>query len=721
MPIVLLFCFVFFIYTNNCVYFLKKESENAQEIQRDIEGRVVRFYRNGFEVLTHKGKYRVFLQRDQIFKLELFRAVGGEKEASKLQYFKSELEALKKLDRLVLYEKVLLKREGRVKATDSVFDFARGNVARVNARLVTHNSKDKSQSHLDSVDNSLWNYFLDWFVCFEKRIWKNIEERLSQRSTRFSKAVISGNSNFLSGSTDEEFKRCGLTHIIAVSGQHIAIIFGALIVFFRFLRVHKKIAIAFSLFLSLVVVIISGVAASALRSWIMVLVYVCTQALSRGSSLKDVLHFSFFILMTSNPLLLADLSFLLSFACLFSLVYMYPLAKSLSRHNELNIFNEAFVVFVSVQLFISPILALYFQQVPFLSGVSNVVVVPLTVPFLLSAFVIGISPVNWAVLPFKFLLEACTSVIMKTAEIFANLPLASVQMNVWTATAFSLVAILSIYVVKYMRIRLNFSKILRALAVLVLVLAVWSSYKDKFFLPERIVFFDVGQGSAALISSRNMKVLIDAGPPASTLNEKLSRYGAKHLQALIVSHYHLDHIGELPRIVNDESIEVKSVILKQEESAVSEAVVHALKRKTERIIFAPRGLTKMTMGENEFLIYSPGGSSKDIAVKNEMCLVVAVETRPNGISALFLADLPALEQKRLPFLNNRFEVVAVSHHGAKDGFLEELYARCKPLIAVISCGPNLYGHPSAEVVEGLKKLGITCLITHNTGDITLLP
>ena len=67
----------------------------------------------------------------------------------------------------------------------------------------------------------------------------------------------------------------------------------------------------------------------------------------------------------------------------------------------------------------------------------------------------------------------------------------------------------------------------------------------------RVVFVDVGQGDATVITSGSWTGLVDGGPPGSeaAVEAALRRLGVRRLSAVVVSHMHADHTGGLPRIV----------------------------------------------------------------------------------------------------------------------------------------------------------------------------
>jgi competence protein ComEC len=66
----------------------------------------------------------------------------------------------------------------------------------------------------------------------------------------------------------------------------------------------------------------------------------------------------------------------------------------------------------------------------------------------------------------------------------------------------------------------------------------------------------------------------------------------------------------------------------------------------------------------------------------------------------------------------RADVLKVPHHGAATS-LEEFLLAVDAELAVVSVGPNTYGHPVPEVLEWLRDGGAEVLRTDQAGDITV--
>ena len=79
-------------------------------------------------------------------------------------------------------------------------------------------------------------------------------------------------------------------------------------------------------------------------------------------------------------------------------------------------------------------------------------------------------------------------------------------------------------------------------------------------------------------------------------------------------------------------------------------------------------------------------------------------------------DIEAIAQADLG--PTRTDVLKVPHHGGGTSSLSWL-AATEPLVAVVSVGPNDYGHPAEEVIDVLESVGAIVLRTDQVGDVVI--
>jgi len=197
----------------------------------------------------------------------------------------------------------------------------------------------------------------------------------------------------------QSFSKTGVTHVLAVSGMNVAIIYVVLDFFLRFLN-RKRWGILIQTILILAGVwgyaFITGLSASVLRAAAMFSFIMIGKSLNRNSNIYNTLAASAFVLLCYNPSLVYDVGFQLSYAAVFSIVYFHPFLYGL-RYFKFWIADQIWLmltVSMAAQIGTIPFLLHYFHQFPTWFLLANLMVIPLvTIILYLSFIVFAVAPI----------------------------------------------------------------------------------------------------------------------------------------------------------------------------------------------------------------------------------------------------------------------------------------------------------------------------------------
>lgn len=234
-----------------------------------------------------------------------------------------------------------------------------------------------------------------------------------------------------------------------------------------------------------------------------------------------------------------------------------------------------------------------------------------------------------------------------------------------------------------------------------------------------IRFLDVGEGDSTLICSNGKTALIDTGPPesAGSLCRKLKKFAVKQIDALIVTHAHMDHMGSCREILNEfptGCIIVPEIIGDPEGAEELVAAQKSVSENDGRVFRAAEGL-KVEVGDFSITII---GYYPDMEDENDRSLFIMAEIR--GMKFLLTGDAETKAEKRLLQTKKDIscDVLKVAHHGSNTSSSEEFLDAGSPKIAVISAGyGNTYLHPHESTVSMLEKKRVTIYRTDIYGDI----
>lgn len=241
----------------------------------------------------------------------------------------------------------------------------------------------------------------------------------------------------------------------------------------------------------------------------------------------------------------------------------------------------------------------------------------------------------------------------------------------------------------------------------------------------QIVFFDVGQGDAALVQFPNGKtMLVDGGPPesATALIGKLRQLKVARIDYLVATHPHSDHIGGFVKLLNTLPVgEVWDPGFVYD-SPVYLDYLRAVKRSGAKFRTVGTGYQATPAPNCQMEVFAPSkpflrGTRSDA---NNASIVMRL--RFGKVRVLFTGDIEREGRARIyrQGADLRAEVLKVAHHGSYNGTDLAFLNRVRPRIAIISCGwRNLYGHPHKEALQALQKAGATIYRTDLQGDITV--
>lgn len=190
-------------------------------------------------------------------------------------------------------------------------------------------------------------------------------------------AMVLGDKSALSQETKESYSRSGASHILAVSGLHIGIIFQLFIILLGGKR-HRKINIGLSTTAVWMYVVFIGMPASAVRSAVMISCYGFVEISYRRGSPINTLAFAYVLMLLINPLSLFDISFQMSFLAVFSILLVFPpLYKVYVPAHRISRWVWGLLcVSLAAQLGTIPLIAYYFGRISCYSLLTSLIAIP---------------------------------------------------------------------------------------------------------------------------------------------------------------------------------------------------------------------------------------------------------------------------------------------------------------------------------------------------------
>jgi competence protein ComEC len=541
--------------------------------------------------------------------------------------------------------------------------------------------------------------------------------------------MVLGDDEGVDEAAIEDFRRSGLLHIMAVSGENVVLLCSMWAFGFSLLGIPRLARTALLVPVVLVYVLLTGASPSIVRAGISGVVGLLAVMASRPTDGWLLWLVPAAWLLTVNPNNLYDVSFQLSFGAVAGLLLLARPLTRLFRRLPGPLSEQAGVT-TAASLATAPVSMLTFGSASLVSVPANLlggfVLGPIMFLGMLSLLVGFVA--SWASAPLNVTAGLFIGFLLEVAHRFADLPWAvfewrglSLRLMLAGAAAGELVTLWALAHRAGVGLRAFVSAPARRLHVvvgtaglLVVVLLLSPAPAAAPRVPT-LTFLDVGEGAATLLQvPGGPTVLVDAGP--SPLARTLREHAVEAIDLLILSHGHDDHVAGLEDVVG--SVPVAAALLPEpaERSAALDELEATLRAEGAAVRRCDAALRVPGEGWSlEVVPSDPVGSVDQNQKENDDALVVVAELGGQRVllpgdaegAALAALDLPACA------------VVGVPHHGSAGGFDAALLGELSPRLAVVPVGPNRHGHPSADTISLLAAAGVPCARTDERGDVVL--
>ncbi len=547
-------------------------------------------------------------------------------------------------------------------------------------------------------------------------------------------ALVVGDQREVSQSDWKIFNRTGIGHLVSISGLHITMVAGLFAGLMFYVWRHsfftdaqlplrlpaQKVAALSGALMALVYVALAGFGVPAQRTLTMLMVVALAMWTGRLTSISHILCLALGVVVVLDPWAVLWPGFWLSFGAvailLFATTGRIAIAPATSKQESL---RRSWWAAVRTQYAVTvgmvPMTLLLFGQISLISPLANAIAIPLI------SFVVTPLSLLGSAMPAPFsiwLLQMAHACVLVLAEFLQFLSQQSFA--VWSAP----IAPFWMFVVAMLGsiwLLAPHGWPARYLGLFCWIPLCANQTSTAKLNEMTVTAFDVGQGMALLIETKQHRLLYDTGPyysPESdggsrVLLPYLSARGIHHLDTMIVSHNDNDHSGG--------ALSVLAAI-------PTDQVVTSLKPDSAIVLAAPHHQACMA-GQHwnwdgvsfEILQPTPASYESDKWKPNARSCTLKIST--DKLSILLPGDIEAIQEDEL--INSVPEKLAATvllapHHGSGTSSTPAFLRAVHPELALFQVGyRNRYHHPKMEVYQRYADFGVNRLRTDETGAITL--
>lgn len=575
-----------------------------------------------------------------------------------------------------------------------------------------------------------------------------LERGMPAREAALARGFVLGQDDGVDPSTIEDFRRAGLGHLLAVSGQNVALLALLAMPLLAAFGLPLRARLVWILGLIVVYVALAGAGPSIQRAGVMGALSVLATLSGRRASRLYALIVAAIATLAIEPRIAADVGWQLSFAAVLGILLLAaPLRATLVATVGLGparrALAEGAALTISATLATAPLIAFHFGEVSTTTLLANLLVMPAVAP----AMWLGMLAAAGGQVP-GFPVELVNSVnalllgyVAQVAAWCGRPSWASVEARVGAAglgaSYLSLLAAAGLATwwrrrIAAARTRADGPKgglglpfaaprrgLLLAISASLAAVLVWAgaaggnTSASPPLAGLRVSILDVGQGDAILLQpAGGAAVLVDAGPPGAEIAARLRAAGVEGLGAAIVSHDQSDHAGGLFELLREMPIETLLYAIAGRRTLAAARIAGVAPRRLAAGSALRSGRLRL-----EVLWPPPellGGSHRD-EDPNRLSLVLLLRWR--DFSMLLPGDAEAEAVSLDP---GPIDVLKVAHHGSEDSGLDRLLDRARPSVAVVSVGDgNPFGHPTLATMATLAEHRVRRFRTDRDGTVVL--
>lgn len=551
-------------------------------------------------------------------------------------------------------------------------------------------------------------------------------------------ALVLGDKSGLSLSQKNLYEENGMSHLLAVSGLHTAIVGGQWFALSRKRGRGYLFSCVTGAFLLMFYATLTGFGNSTVRAVIMYLIYLGAQLLGAEYDLLSAMSLAGFLMLCQYPCRILEGGFQISFAAVAAIGLVFPWMKEKQKGREepaeknarkkiKGKLADAFLMSVTVSLVTAPLIMRHFYQWSPYAVFLNLIILPCMTPLMLSAFAAGATGLFLPALALIFgkIPGGILSVFHFLLSYFRKLPGA-----VLVTGCLSVPQIVALYLAEGLFLYLFMHRNWQRLRIFFVIISVLFLFRPEEKL--RIIMLDVGQGQCIMIKTpKGHTILLDGGSSSEksvgryVMLPALKYFGSAYIDNVMVSHTDKDHISGLEELL-EMKYPIKNLILpalKSPDEKYSELIQKAGENGTN-VLFIKRG-EKIKIEQLIFRSLHPS-PEKIYSDKNEASMVLYMTY--GDFDALFPGDLEGDGEEEMCEYFERMNsgktkricLLQTAHHGSRNSTNERVLRYLAPQAAFISVGENnRYGHPHRETLQRLDEAGCKVRRTDREGAVQI--
>ena len=564
------------------------------------------------------------------------------------------------------------------------------------------------------------------------------------------KAMLLGVRSDLDSEVKQLYRGAGISHVLAISGLHIALLGDTLYKILKRCRLPRGVTVSVSILIMILYGLFTGAAVSVVRAVFMFALRLVASLFHRTYDSLTACCLAAALLILDNPGYLYESAFLFSFGAVLGIAILTPAlqdyfpkpGRKTLKSRILLAISRSLTASLAVTLMTLPVLLYFYYEVPVFSFLLNLLIIPLMTPIVLSgmgglltgavwipAGRIVVCPAVWLLRFYTLVCEWVTSHPQWTV-ITGRPTLGQIVLFYGGMILFARL----LWGIRHSNSKREKKTGHRILALFLPLLAV-CFLTVHYRTQTEVWFLDVGQGDCiCILEESGATYVIDCGSTSKqSVGERilipfLKYNGVREIDCVYLSHLDKDHISGIEELTAGKSnLAIREIAISSltyldnwQDSAVCENAGN---------LGIPLRIASGGEDTDPFYVLYPVSGSQGSDESNADSLVLLY--RAPDFYVLLTGDISATEETLCiaPF-RSLFEqggslwedgdkplILKAAHHGSRYSSSDRFLTAIRAKAAVISVGRNSYGHPTTEAMDRILAAGTELYRTDKGGAV----
>lgn len=383
-----------------------------------------------------------------------------------------------------------------------------------------------------------------------------LDSYLNEDNSNISYAILFGEKQGLNEGLKDMFSYAGISHILAVSGLHIGVLFAFIYFILKKLKINRFVRLLMLSVIFLFYCYLCSFTPSVCRASIMAMLLALCNTIHWEYDILSSMSIAGIIILLFNPLALFTISFQLSFLCIFAIIALAPtLIRLLKKIKAPDFLASTLAISIATNLVIVPVCMNVFTKVSLLGIITNVFVLPVFSVVYVTLFFIVLISLVWSGFGILLFVPNLFLHIIKTIANYVSCIPFGIFRVFQTSYWVLLIVIVTVLILHFLMIRrfIKGSVVLLLLMSIIIILFA-NSIPNRYYGDNLLFYLKYKSNVCYYVKDYNV-TMIGSDIEYDLVMSEMKKNKLKTINTIIAYDFQLNDIDNLLKIIDEYNVE----------------------------------------------------------------------------------------------------------------------------------------------------------------------